>query len=187
MIVCARGTVNVTSGAYPLLRVVAGFLTGSGLFLLFENSDFRVKWDLALGWTLAASVPIFGLGHWIDGLAIPFDLILILYLVALISVAYSSNGYFAKLLSSRPLFWSGEISFSLYLCHVPVLGFMSYLAEIVGIERGFLFGLAGIICSVAVAHALYTCMEIPARDRMRNWYQQFLRRTDSMNPSTNLS
>jgi peptidoglycan/LPS O-acetylase OafA/YrhL len=45
------------------------------------------------------------------------DLVIILLFVALVLLAVSNTGIFAKLVNIGPLVWLGEISYSLYLVH----------------------------------------------------------------------
>lgn len=169
-VVSKAGTINVFSGAGPLIRVTAGFLGGAGLYLLLELSNARVKWDALLGVVLVAAVPVFLAAQFIERAKMPADMLLIGYLATLICVTYKAEGRFADLLSRKPLFWLGEISFSLYLCHIPVLRMLACFADMAGIERSMAFGLSGLGCSIMVAHLLYHYVELPSRGKMRRWY-----------------
>ncbi len=175
LLIMTVGTVNAMHAAGPLIRVSAGFLVGSGLFIVLNSNKFlgRVRdsnWDKILTVTLIFSLPIWMLAILLKALGIQSELLLITYLVALMCATYRAGGTTSRLLSARPLFWLGEISFSLYLCHKPVMRALSYLSGFADIERGIVFGLVCIASSMLVAHLLFNYVEMPARQRLRQLY-----------------
>jgi peptidoglycan/LPS O-acetylase OafA/YrhL len=172
-VIAAAGTINIKSGAGPLIRVTAGFVAGTGLFLLLNNGKRARHWDTIMGLTLAAAIPTFVVALWMEQSNLPSDIVLIGYLAVLICSTYQAQGFFARFLAQKPLFWLGEISFSLYLCHIPVLRALAYMADYAGIERGMAFGLFGLACSILAAQLLFSLVELPARGRMRRWYTTF--------------
>jgi peptidoglycan/LPS O-acetylase OafA/YrhL len=169
------GTVNATHVAGPLIRVSAGFLAGSGLFIILnsENSLARVcksDWDKILTLTLVLAAPIWMLAILLNAQGYQPDMLLITYLAVLTCATYRAVGPTSRLLSIRPLFWLGEISFSLYLCHKPVMRALSYLVGFADIESGVVFGLVGLAFSMLTAHVLFQYVEIPARQKLRRLY-----------------
>lgn len=169
-IISLFGTINAIGGAGPLMRVTAGFLIGSGLFLLLDRRKWRIDWAAVLIWTGLALVPFFAALLLLQAQGLRVDILLVGYVVIVITATYSAGGRVAQFLSSAPLFWLGEISFSLYLCHMPVLRAMSYVGSTLGIERGFWFGVAQVAVSIITAHLLFCLVEIPARSALRSWY-----------------
>ena len=175
LLIVTVGTVNATHWAGPLIRVSAGFLAGSGLYIILNSESFLTKvcdsdWDKILTVTLIFSLPIWMLAILLKALGIQSDLLLITYLVALMCATYRAAGTTSRLLSIRPLFWLGEISFSLYLCHKPVMRALSYLVGFADIERGVVFGLVCVAASMLVAHLLFHYVEMPARQKLRRLY-----------------
>lgn len=166
------GTINVTAYAGPLIRVTGGFMLGSGLYLVLSTFAVARIWDRALGYSLAAMLIIIGLAPAMAVAGWPVDLVLIMALVATISCTYLAKGPIADGLSRPALFWLGEISFALYLCHIPMTRLCRYVADQMEWERGFVFGVLSVLISIATAHLLYRLVEIPARQVMRDWYFQ---------------
>ena len=168
--IAGAGTINIKAHAGPLLRVTGGFVLGSGLYLILSSLQAVRNWDRLLAVSLVAlailllAAPAIGAAGW------PADLVLIAGLVATISCTYLASGPVSGWLSRPGLFWLGEISFALYLCHIPVMRLCRYLADQLGWERGFGFGLLTVLLSIAAAHLLYRMVEIPARQVMRTYY-----------------
>ena len=98
-------------------------------------------------------------------------------LVALLALtilgAATSQTYLAQILGSRPLVWLGEISYSIYMIHFPVLLVTRRLWERVGIAQWTASGRAvafavtvGMV--IALAAMLFYVVERPARMRLRD-------------------
>lgn len=156
------GTLNAGEGAGPLLRVSGGFLVGAGLYCLLSKRTRGQGWDwLILGG--CAMIPL--------GLVIGSDVVVLASLTAVMVGAYMSTGRLAALMSARPLHYFGEVSFSLYLCHIPVLRVGKEAADIAGIERGVLFCAVMTVLAIATAALLYRGVEVPARAAMRRWWE----------------
>lgn len=166
-----RGTVNITDTTGPLIRVVAGFLLGSGIFVSLNALRPAKDFDTILGISLAG-LPIAFVGAIAlkSNRLIGFDALLLLALTATITLTYLSRGPISRWLSQSRLFWLGEISFALYMCHIPVLRVCKFVTNKVGIERGFVIGLLGVALCVITAHLLYTYVEIPCRRYIRELY-----------------
>jgi peptidoglycan/LPS O-acetylase OafA/YrhL len=165
-----HGTVHVVPTYGPLARVVAGFSIGAGLFMIVSRARTTINWNLMLSITALMFVPMMFLALNLFYSGILPDALMLLFVIVLICSTYNADGRLAQLLARRPLFWLGEISFSLYLCHEPIMRALSYNASWLGVYQGFWFGFVLVATSVTAAHFLYRYCEIPARDAMREWY-----------------
>jgi len=167
------GTINVTIYAGPLIRVTGGFVLGSGLYLILSSLATARDWDRYLRFSLAGMVLTILIAPALADLGLPVDIILIAALVVTISCTYLANGPTAAWLSRPRLFWLGEISFALYLCHIPMMRVCRHVADQLAWDRGFWFGLFCVLASMAAAHLLYRLVEIPTRQLMRDLYLRF--------------
>ncbi len=167
----AHGTVNVSHSGGPLIRVVGGFIMGSGLFVLLSYYHQSVTWDRRFLGLLILAPIIVSVMFAVRSIVLA-DLLFIAYFVAVISCIYLAQGRIASLLSSRPLFWFGEVSFALYLCHIPVMRLCVFVANKFGLGQGLWFGLVALVLSIGVAHLLYRYVETPSRHFMRRWYKR---------------
>jgi peptidoglycan/LPS O-acetylase OafA/YrhL len=98
-------------------------------------------------------------------------------LVALLALtilgAATAETYLARILGSRPLVWLGEISYSIYMIHFPVLIVTRRLWERLGIAQWTPSGKAAafaltVAMVIALAAMLYYAVERPARTRLRD-------------------
>ena len=98
---------------------------------------------------------------------------LIALLAIFIGALAMSNGVTARLFSLAPMVWLGEISYSLYMVHFPVLRALGIvlrperLAVMSPLAMIAAYAFAVGIC-VAVAAVLYYLVERPLRVRLRN-------------------
>src|SRR5262249_25888349 len=141
-------------GAPSLLRISGEFLCGAALCraVALGKGLPAVSGDsLGIGALLA-----FFLGANL-GLA---DIALIVLLAVLIFAAATAKGQFAFFLGSRPLVWLGEISYSLYMVHFPLLIAIRRLWERLGfaawggVGRSLAFAVT-VAFVIAVAAALF--------------------------------
>lgn len=81
----------------------------------------------------------------------------------LIAVFALSTGPIARALSAKPLVFLGEISFSLYLCHVIVIHYLEPYSQSIKVMGGPAYGLfwLSLLC---VSTALFIGVEQPARN-----------------------
>lgn len=152
------GTLNATNGTGPLMRVTGSFVIGSGLYCLLAKQPVARFWDYAIvtGMLLlvlsaqSASQPAMFAS------------------LALITLgAYMSNGPVGSVMS-RPIgHLFGEVSFSLYMCHVPLLMLFSEIAVKLDIYRGVSFCAVSLACALGVSWGLYRYVEVPARSALR--------------------
>jgi len=156
-----HGNLFLNAAPGPMIRIMGGFTIGAGLYCLLALCRRGVNWDWA---TLAGAVMIPA------ALAGGNDLAVLGALTLVLIGAYMSTGPIASFLSLRPLYVLGELSFSLYLCHWPILMLMKLMAQATGIDRGLLFCLAATVISVFTAALLYSYVEVPARTTLRHWW-----------------
>ena len=106
-----KGDFDQWDGPITLVRCMPEFFFGTLLYFAFRDCG-QATWlsgDLPLLLVLAATLVSLHLGA-------P-DLLIISLFAALVLLAVSNTGAFAKLLNIGPLIWLGEISYSLYLLH----------------------------------------------------------------------
>jgi peptidoglycan/LPS O-acetylase OafA/YrhL len=197
----AGWTLNTWVGAPALVRVLAEFVCGAALRRAIapdrgparpERDDLSsshhpapssgsardlllkpapVFWDHARGGDVlgAAAFVAFLLGA-SAGLG---DFALVALLAATVLGAATSTGSLAQVLGSRPLVWLGEISYSIYMVHFPVLIVIRRLWERLGFAgwpaagRMFAF-MATVAVVIALAAVLFYLVERPARSRLRD-------------------
>jgi peptidoglycan/LPS O-acetylase OafA/YrhL len=123
----ALGVTVLTSWSLPLLnrnlaRGMVGFFVGALLFQMTETFDRAGRSDrLGIG-CLAAFIAVIALAQWIGydfwvgGDPLPYGLVLF----PLLTVASLKCRPLAGLLSLRPLTFLGDISYAVYLSHVPM-------------------------------------------------------------------
>lgn len=161
------------SGAWiapsALVRIAGSFVCGAALCryatlrrAIESKSSFNDA--LAMAALLAFLIgPSFG---------VP-DFALIALLAVFIGALAMSNGVTARLFSLAPMVWLGEISYSLYMVHFPVLRALGIvlrperLAVMSPLAMIAAYAFAVGIC-VAVAAVLYYLVERPLRVRLRN-------------------
>ena len=101
------------------------------------------------------------------------DYILIALLAVFIAALAMSSGVTARLFSLAPLIWLGEISYSLYMVHFPVLRALGIVFRPERLTAMGPTAAAGIYClcigvCIACAAMLYYLVERPLRVRLRN-------------------
>lgn len=101
------------------------------------------------------------------------DFALIALLAIFIGALGMSSGVTAKLFSLAPLVWLGEISYSLYMVHFPVLRALNIVFKPERLQAMGPLAAAGVYClsigiCVACAAVLYYLVEHPLRVRLRN-------------------
>jgi peptidoglycan/LPS O-acetylase OafA/YrhL len=158
---------NTWVGAPALARVFGEFLCGAALCraVALSHKSAAPRGDtLATGAFLAF---LFGASMGLQ------DFVLVAFLALTIFGTATSTGPVRRVLASGPLVWLGEISYSLYMVHFPVLIVVRRLWEEVGFVHwqpaGKIFGFmvtVGLI--VAVAAMLFYVVERPARTRLRD-------------------
>ena len=85
--------------------------------------------------------------------------------------AATAKGLFAWILASAPLVWLGEVSYSMYMVHFPVLLVFRRTSERLGYMPSGVAAFATALLLVLLAAALlFYCVERPARRRLRDQF-----------------
>jgi peptidoglycan/LPS O-acetylase OafA/YrhL len=84
-----------------------------------------------------------------------------------------SSGHVTRILGSGALVWLGEISYSVYMVHFPVLIIIRRLWEWLGFAQwqavGHIFAFAAtVVLILALSAMLFYVVERPARSRLRD-------------------
>lgn len=164
-----KGDLDQWDGPMTLVRCMPEFLGGMLVYFVFRDYGRR-SWlssDAAILPVIVATLLCLHIGA-------P-DLLIIALFTALVLLAVSNAGVFAKLVNIGPLIWLGEISYSLYLVH----GLVQFVAEkglaAIGIRHNAALSteqsLALLMLMVALcvfcASATYSGIEIVWRQRLR--------------------
>src|SRR5215475_761977 len=158
---------NTWVGAPALARVFGEFLCVAALCRAVALSN---KLALPRGDILATSAFVAFLFGASLGLQ---DFALVALLALTILGAALSGGHVTRILGSLPLVWLGEISYSVYMVHFPILIVIRRLWERLGFAQwqpaGRMFAfMATVALILALAAMLFYVVERPARTRRRD-------------------
>ena len=159
-------------GPGSLMRATYGFLFGlflHGLYL--ERFLARWNWDhvASAAIVMLVAVTVLAVNGYAFPLAIYVPICLLVY-----SLTYA-RGYAARIFDNRVAVYLGEISYSIYLVHFPLLRALTHafgprVAEIAA-EAGqpllWLFTLAMVGTVIAAATVLYYLIELPCRNYVK--------------------
>jgi peptidoglycan/LPS O-acetylase OafA/YrhL len=170
-IAATSGSLDIIAGLAPL-RCIAGF--GLGMIIYHHRSQVLRASDFVLSaiqvvallwacWALVYKVS--------DPLIIPA-------FVLIVATTWPDRGLAAKLLSLRPFQWLGEISYSVYLLHVPIGAtlwfFWVHIEPRLGLAppTARVLYLVIVFATVLGASVLtYRMIEVPARRSLMRWWQ----------------
>lgn len=174
------GDLSIHSERLPILRQIApagrvllGFLAGYAVFvcdraLRRDRIDQRASGPLVRGAAIVTALltlAILGLGAagWL-----PIDLMIVMAPL-LVLCAASAGNVVSSPLSLRPLLWLGELSYSIYLVHYPVLIVTEEVLQLgLGVTHDWFITHPGAMAplmtaiSLGLAIALHYGLEIPA-------------------------
>jgi peptidoglycan/LPS O-acetylase OafA/YrhL len=163
----ADWSLNIWVGAPALARVTGEFLCGAALCraVALAPKPASLRGDL-LG---ATAFLLFLAGA---SLAMR-DFGLVALLALTIFGAATAHGFLAAMLGSRPFVWLGEISYSIYMVHFPVLLVLQRIWARAGIAEWSASGrvaafMATVVLVISVAAMLFYAVERPARMRLRD-------------------
>jgi peptidoglycan/LPS O-acetylase OafA/YrhL len=168
----ADWTLNTWVGAPALTRVFGEFLCGAALCraVTLSPEDERPSGDiLATGAFLAFLV---------GASAAVGDFALVAFLALTIFGAATSRRFVTRVLGSRPFVWLGEISYSVYMVHFPVLIIIRRVWEQLGFAHwpatGKIFAFIITVALVlGLAAMIFHVVEGPARTRLRDRMGKF--------------
>lgn len=153
-----------------ILRIVPAFLIGMALYGLGRGTIWRPA--LAISACLATT------GLLLAGMQLSLDDRLIVALTAPVVFCWSmlAKTQSEGLLASPPLVFAGEVSFALYLAHMPILvAYKGITAEMRGIDSAFIMTpieLAGVfVVTALVSVTLHLFVERPGRTAIRKWLE----------------
>jgi peptidoglycan/LPS O-acetylase OafA/YrhL len=163
----ANWRLNTWVGAPALTRVFGEFLSGAALCRAIALSN---KLPLPRGDILATGAFVAFLIGASVGLQ---DFVLVALLALTIFGTALSSGHVTQILGSGPLVWLGEISYSIYMVHFPILIVIRRLWEWLGFAQwqaiGHIFAFtATVVLILALAATLFYVVERPARSRLRD-------------------
>ena len=149
-----------------ILRIAPAFLIGMALYGLGRNTVWRPA--VAITACLATT------GLLLAGMQLSLDDRIIVALTAPVVFSWSmlAKTQSEGLLASQPLVFAGEVSFALYLAHMPILvAYKGITAEMRGIDSSFVMTpveLASLFfATILVSVALHLFVEQPGRTAIR--------------------
>jgi peptidoglycan/LPS O-acetylase OafA/YrhL len=164
-----KGDLDQWNGPITLVRCMPEFLLGTLLYFVFRDygKRFWLNADFAVLSVLVATLACLHFGA-------P-DLLIVSLFAALVLLAVSNGGAFAKLTNIGPLIWLGEISYSLYLIHGLIQFMASKGLGALGIQHtaalssGQSLALMMLMLALCIfcASATYTGIEVIWRRQLR--------------------
>lgn len=152
--------------AMGIARVAPEFLIGMGLYGVGQR--------LPTSRLLAISAAVISTAALLIGMHYSLDDRIIVALTApvILSLSLLSKAGCEGVLASRPLVFAGEVSFALYLVHMPILvAWKGLVSEAKGIDSGFTVSpieLAGlVVAALIVAVIMHMVIERPGRRWLR--------------------
>jgi peptidoglycan/LPS O-acetylase OafA/YrhL len=158
----------LATGAF--VAILFGVLAVFGDFTLFAFLAFAIFIAATRGDLLATGAFVAFLFGASAGLE---DFALVAFLALIIFGAATSRGHVTRVLGSRPFIWLGEISYSIYMVHFPVLIVIRRFCERLGFAQWPAAGkmlafIATVALVIALAAMLFYVVERPARTRLRD-------------------
>lgn len=153
-----------------ILRIAPAFLIGMALYGIGRGTTWRPV--VAICACLVATSLL------LVGMQLSLDDRLVVAFTAPVVFSWSmlAKSRVEGILAAPPLVFAGEVSFALYLAHMPILvAYKGVAAEMRGIESGFimtpaeLLGLFGVTILASVM--LHLIVERPGRTAIREWFE----------------
>jgi peptidoglycan/LPS O-acetylase OafA/YrhL len=152
---------NSWLGPPALIRVSGEFLAGAAMCRAVMLGTVPRSGDL-VGLVALAAIAFAAWAEAPDGILVGLAL--------LVLAAATARGPLEKVLACGPVVWVGEISYSIYMVHFPVLIISRRALEatgLAGLASPLQFALL-IAIVIAAAAAMYYAVERPARTRLRD-------------------
>lgn len=150
---------------YSLYARLPEFFAGGLVALAVKPARAGQPWVgvLGLALVLTAAAAQSWLGHF------PGVPALLPVAGAMLILQHPTQGFAWRVLANRPMVWVGELSYSLYLWHWPVLALLRYYTgtQVLDIRFGVLF----VILTLLLATLSFYAVEVPLRARRRNLKQ----------------
>jgi peptidoglycan/LPS O-acetylase OafA/YrhL len=169
-VAATSGSLDIIAGLAPL-RCIAGF--GLGMIVY----HYRALILRASG-TLLSAVQVIAV-VWVSW-ALTYkinDPLIIPAFVAVVAATWPDRGIAARLLSLRPFQWLGDISYSVYLLHVPLGGTLWFMWSHAEPRLGLAPPVGRVLWLVLVFSAVlagstltYRLIEVPARRGLMRWW-----------------
>jgi len=153
---------------YGFVRCFFGFLFGMLLYELYRVGWGRRHLNKNIVWLLVMATVV-------AVLAVPMpDFIPILIFAAIILTSVYAEGIGKRILNLRPLTYLGDISYSLYLMHLPIMFFLiNYLKRFPKVKldnpdwaTAWLYALIYLAIVIAVSTLTYHFVEVPMRQKI---------------------
>jgi peptidoglycan/LPS O-acetylase OafA/YrhL len=162
-----NNTLDVTYD-YGFVRCFFGFLFGMLLYELYRVGWGRQHLGKNTVWllTMAAVVTV---------MSIPMpDFIPVIVFSAIILVSVYTEGIGKHILNFKPLTYLGDISYSLYLMHLPIMFFLvNYLKRFPQVKldnpdwgTAWLYALIYLAIVISISTLTYRFVEVPLRQRI---------------------
>jgi peptidoglycan/LPS O-acetylase OafA/YrhL len=147
---------------FPLLHINE-FLIGNlaGIFFVKNFKQKNYDWAIFLVFSLILFSLLFVPLYYHDGL-------MAVFFVPLIVLISLNNGFLTRIMSIKPLEYMGEISYAIYIVHIPVLFILrSFLWDYFRIyDRSIIFWIY-IPVLIIISGIFYQLIEKPCRDYLK--------------------
>jgi peptidoglycan/LPS O-acetylase OafA/YrhL len=177
LLLASPAAVSAIGGLAAIAGIAAlGYLNHGSLDLALANTlspTVRCFCEFALGmliyrwraepissWIVAAFAATLGMAIILRA---PDPVIVVLMIPVVFTVA-ANKGPISATLSAKPLHFLGELSFSIYLVHLPVIIAIQHFAS-----APFVVATLAIVVTLAVSLFTYRLFEVPARDRSKRF------------------
>ena len=159
-------------GLGSLMRASFGFLLGLLMHNLYREGFLEdINWDAVCMVAIATLLIL----PTISVAGYDFEIIYHLPICVLVYSLTHARGYAARIFDNRPITYLGEISYSFYLVHFPLLNFLTYnfgpsvreLTADAGQAVLWMCALGLVAVLTAVSSACYQLIELPCREYIK--------------------
>lgn len=153
---------NILTVDFGVLRIIPEFFLGMLIYKIYENKVFYYHKPKHTVWSLL----LVCLGTLLD---FPDVLLVFMFSVIILQFAEQSRQGVNSLLRQQRFIHLGEISYSVYLLHVPLLQFLLLCSNYIGLSEVsvLLVWLSCFVTVILLANLIYQYIESPARFYIR--------------------